>query len=205
MRKAITLAAFAVVGLSARGGSSAHKAPQRASKVAEARLQGLRAALPAGFQATGTGAPAFGPAVLELAPAAGMSAGDVHVAPAPSGASLRTALAVVFNQPAPVIANPIFVSASRVTVGERIAVAAAHLGTAPHHAALLILQGPHYRAEHLVAVTGQVAAAYVTLPGRMKPGLWYIAAEDISGLTRDAAGKLTGTALVDIGELEVRQ
>jgi hypothetical protein len=203
MRRLVSLVICAMLGLSACGGSSAHHVTAGPTKAAQARLARLRAALPAGFQAPGTATPASGPAVLEVAPAAGMRASDVHVAPVPAGPSLRTALAIVFNQPAPVIAHPIFVSATAVRPSQRVAVAAAHLGTAPHHAALFILQGPGYRAEHLVGVAGQVAAGYVTLPSRMAPGVWYIAAEDISGLTRNASGKLAGTALVDIGELTV--
>jgi len=195
--RAAVLLPLAVLAGCGSGGSrhpASHPPPQK--------QRGLQAALPSGFQ---NGAGGRAPGVLSVSPAIGMHASDVHLAPVPGEAEIRRALASVLGEPVPVLARRIFVSSDVVKPGQRIAVAAAHLGAAPSHAALFILQTPGFRVEHLVAVANQVAAGYVTLPARMAPGTWYIAAEDTSTVRRLPSGALSGTALVDIGILHVRR
>lgn len=190
------LASIALLALAGCGSGGSHSAPG----VPE-RLQRLRAALPDGFQASGRSELPLAPTELAVAPAVGMDPHALRLAPAPPETELRKVLAAVLTQPAPVIARRIFLG-TNVRPAQRVAVAAPHLRAAPHHAALFILQGPGYRAEHLVQVSGGVAAGYIALPGRMPAGPWYIAAEDTSGLRVGGAGKLTGSALVDIGVLK---
>jgi len=200
MRRALLLPLAVLLAL-AGCGSSGHKSATNPSR-ANANAARLRSALPAGFQA-GAEAPPASPAKLEISPAAGMHAAGMHLALAPSGGELRKALAVALGEPVPVIVRPIFLDRRSVRPRQQIAVAAAHLGTAPNHAALFVLQGPGYHAERLVAVANEVAAGYVTLPGHMAPGVWYILAEETSGIRSKASHSLGGTALVDIGELTV--
>jgi len=191
------LASIALLALAGCGSGGSHPA----ASATPARLQRLRGALPDGFQAPGRSELPPGPTELVVAPAAGMNPNELKLAPAPPEDELRKVLAVVLNQPTPVIARRIFLSSTSVRPAQRIAVAAAHLRTAPHHAALFILQGPGYRAEHLIQVSEGVAAGYITLPSHVVAGQWYIAAEDTSGLRVGSGGKLTGSALVDIGVL----
>lgn len=167
-----------------------------------ARLHRLRGALPAGFEAPGNGSASSGPAELKISPASGLHAAALHPAPAPAGEELASALATVVNQPAPVTARPIFLTSEDVQPSQRIGVAAAHLASGTSHAALFVLQGPGYRGEGLVQVADGVAAGYLAMPSQMASGRWYIAAEDISGV-RTSGRRLTGTALVDIGVLQV--
>lgn len=194
-RVLVSIALLALAGCGSGGSHSVGGSPP-------ALVQRLRAALPDGFQAEGKSELPPAPAELPVAPAAGMNPQELRLAPAPPEDELRKILAVVLDQPAPVIARRIFLGETAIGPAQRVAIAAPHLGAAPHHAALFILQGPGYRAEHLVQVSDGAAAGYITLPGHMVGGPWYIAAEDSSGLRSDGAGQLTGSALVDIGVLE---
>ena len=204
--RAPTPAVCVVVVLVLAGCGSTHhrKAPAPPSGPAAQRLAGLRAALPGGFTAPGNGPSPPATVDLKVTPAAGMKAADVHVAPAPSGDKLRSALATVVIDPVAAVVRPLFVSTATVHPGDRIAVAAAHLAPGSAHAVLFILQGPGYRAEHLVEVARQIAAGYVQLPAVMKAGAWYLAAEDLSALRPGPQRKLTGTALIDIVELTLQ-
>jgi hypothetical protein len=186
-------------GAHSRGHSAAIRT--RLTPADAARLHRLRGSLPAGFEAPGNGSASSGRAELKISPASGLHAAALHPAPAPAGEELSRALATVVNQPAPVIARPIFLTSEDVHPSERIGVAAAHLGPAANHAALFILQGPGYRGESLVQVADGVAAGYVAMPSQMASGRWYIAAEDISGV-RTSGHRLTGIALVDVGVLQ---
>lgn len=166
------------------------------------RLDHLRALLPAGFSAPGSAVAAPAPAQLSVAPAAGLKPSAVHVAPIPSHQALLSVLAGTINQPLPLAVHSLFVSSSDPRPGSAFTVAAAHLGTAPHHAALFILQGPDFRAERLVAEGDGVAAGVVTLPAHMTAGTWYFLVEDLSGVTATGTTD-SGTVIVDVGQLTI--
>lgn len=175
-----------------------------ASSVTAGRLAQLRRTLPAGFSAPGAPVPSSARVQLPVSPAAGLRASQVHLAPFPRGAALRSALAAVINLPNAVIVRPLFVSAATVHAGEMVTVAATHLSTEPHHAVLFVLQGPSYRAARLVAAANRVAAGVMTLPSGMRPGQWYVAVQDLSELHGTSTGSVTGSALIGLGALTVR-
>jgi hypothetical protein len=83
------------------------------------------------------------PSELSVAPAAGLNASDLHVATFPTRDQLRRVLASIVNRPESLVVRPLFASASRLTPGSAITIAAAHLGTAPNHAALLSSKARH--------------------------------------------------------------
>jgi hypothetical protein len=162
------------------------------------RLERLRKDLPAGFNAPGHAVGPGAAAQLTVAPAASLSASQVHLVPLPPRAALGRAVAAVINEPDPLLIRPLFLSSETVRPGGTVIVAATHLGISPpHHDALFILQGPGGRYQRLVAVGGQVAAGVVTLPATLQAGSWIIAVEDLSQLGSE------GRVLVDIAELSV--
>jgi hypothetical protein len=141
---------------------------------------------------------------LAVAPASRLSPAQVHLAPVPARHTLQAVLAGTINEPFQLMVHPLFVSTSEAKPGGTITVAATHLGTVPQHAALFILQGPHFRAEKLVEVGDRVAAGVVTLPTRMNGGAWYFLVQDASGITVTGDGKDTGSIIVDVGRLSVK-
>jgi hypothetical protein len=196
--RAALLIALVITGCS----SSHHAARSTPTTVGQSArsLQHLQHDLPAGFVTPGNATFAGGPANLVVAPAAGLRASDVHLAPFPAQSALRTALATVINQPQPLEVRKLFASTDQLRPSAIVTVVAAHLPHSKHHAALFILDGPNYRGEHLVTVGPLgVAAGIITLPDHLAPGTWYIAVQDLSELHLDRASHLTGTVHVRIG------
>jgi len=137
-----------------------------------------------------------------VSPATGLRPSQVRLAPIPSGPQLRQALASVINLPLPLVVRPIYVSSPVVRAGDKLIVAAPRLSVTAHKV-LFILQGPSFRADHLVAARDDVAAGVVRLPRRMTPGTWYVAAEDLAQVHPSGSRGLVGVAIVDIGTLTV--
>jgi hypothetical protein len=205
VRRIVACLVAAVVAASVGGcfGGGGHAHPKPSPATAR-RLAHLRRLLPAGFVAPGKSTVVFHHERLRVAPAVGLRPSDVRLAPLPAGPLLRRILAVTLNLPVPLLVHPIFLSAERVRGGEELKVAAARLSPIPHHTALFILEGPSYRAEHLVAVGNGVAAGFVSLPTHMAPGQWYVVAEDLSTLRERGAHGFSGHAFIDVGVLTVR-
>lgn len=176
--------------------------PEGAGPGTSARLAKLHSVLPTGFAAPGAAAGARHVLDLNVAPAAGFQPSDVRLAPTPSKGQLRGVLAAVLNLPVPIIARGLYSSSDTLSPGAQITIAAAALSPGTHPV-LFILRGPDYRADHLVQAANQVAAGVVTLPAHLAPGTWYVAVEDQEGITTNASGAVTGTALVDIAQFVV--
>lgn len=167
-----------------------------------ARLAKLRTLLPSGFSAPGTASSDQPEPDLNVAPAAGFQASDVHLIPTPPKSQLRGVLAVVLNIPVPITARGLYASSDTLAAGQQITISAAELSPGTH-SVLIILQGPGYRGEHLVQAEQRVTAGVVTMPAHLAPGTWYIAVEDQEGITTNSSGGVTGSALVDIGQFTV--
>ncbi len=178
--------------------------PGTATSAAVARrVQHLRSVLPDGFQAPGSSVPAGSTRQLTVAPAPpGITPAQFQMAPTPARATLRAVVATVVNQPVSVRVGPIFVTNADPKPGGTVTVVATHLGANPGHDALLILSGPgQYRAERLVQVDNDIAAGTITLPIPMGAGPWYLVVQDLSEVTSAGPYTVTGTALVDVGQL----
>jgi hypothetical protein len=205
-RRPLTLALLACLALAGCGGSSQGKERKRlhhagrAEKVASAaqRLASLRKDLPAGFTAPDHAVTPSAPGTLVIAPAPTLLASQVHLTTLPVAGSLRGPLFEMINAPERLLVYPLFLSTQTVNPGGSVIVAATHLGGAPNHDALFILQGPSGRFQHLVQVRSRVAAGIVTIPPGIRAGTWYLAVEDLSQASRSNA------ILVNFGELAVR-
>ncbi len=167
------------LALASCSSSPASPTPSRAPSH-DPRLGSLEQHLPPGFSVSTNAALPSGPADLAVAPAPDFAVSQVHVTALPAQATLALISATVINEPSPVLFHPLFVSTTTLTPGARIIVAAAQLALSPAHAVLFILQGPGYRAEHLVATARGVAVGIVTLPASMSRGTWYVAVQDLS-------------------------
>jgi hypothetical protein len=203
----ITLAVTAVTAAALATGCSPdhHSAsPATATSAAVARrVQHLRSVLPAGFQAPGGSFPAGSARQLSVAQAPpAITPAQFHVAPAPTGGTLKAVVATIVNQPVPIRVGALFVTNSNPKPGGTVTVVATHLGANPGHDALFILSGPdQYRAERLVQVRNDIAAGVVTLPSPMGTGPWYLVVQDLSEVTSAGPDTVTGTALVDVAQL----
>lgn len=171
---------------------------------AAARLSKVRGLLPAGFNAPGHVVQPATDADLAVAPAAGFQASSVHLAPFPSRSAARPILAAVVNLPVPLTVRPLFASSTVLQPGGTVTIAAARLVPGAAHPVLFVLQGPGYRAEHLVEAAAGVTAGVVHLPAVMTGGTWYFVVEDQSGLTPAAGGRLSGSAVIALGVFTVK-
>jgi hypothetical protein len=109
----------------------------------------------------------------------------------------RTALAV------PAKVRPLVVSSTQLSPGHQISILATRLGRGRRHDALIVLQGPNYRASRLVHVIDGAADATITLPHSLAPGTWTISAQDLSGVHLTPQHTLTGFALLRFGVFTV--
>lgn len=195
------VALLALAGLVGGCGSSSATHPARQTHVLSARqrLARLRKHLPYGFTAPGHAVGAQSAGELSVAPARSLRMSQIALQPLPSRAQLGEAIASVINEPGPLVLHALFTSTSTIRPGGTVIVAATQLGASAGHDALLVLQGPGGRFEHLLGVRGGVAAAVVTLPAELPAGTYFLVAEDLS----EDAGS-AGRVLVDIGSLLVR-
>ncbi|MGD1057878.1 MAG: hypothetical protein ABR992_10765, partial [Solirubrobacteraceae bacterium] len=100
--------------------------------------------------------------------------------------------------------RPLVASSTTLQPGHRISILATRLGRGRHHDALIVLQGPHYRATRLVQVTNGAANATITLPATLEPGTWTISVQDLSNIHLTNTHALTGFALVRFGVFTVK-
>ena len=183
--------------------TSGRPASSSAPSPAAVRLAHLRQILPTGFSAPGKNLPPAEPTALAVAPVSSLSPSALHEATFPSKSEQEAILPALVDLPLPGRVHALFVSDTQPHYGEQVTVAAADLGPAPNHAALVILQGPGFRADHLVAVANGVAAFTITLPSRMATGTWYLVVQDLSEVTEASPPSLGGTVLIDIGSFTV--
>lgn len=199
---ATALTAAALATSCSSGRHAANPGTTTAAAVA-GRVQHLRSVLPDGFQAPGRPVPAGSTPQLTVAPAPpDITPAQFRIAPAPAGDTLRAVVATVVNQPVPIRVGPLFVTTADPKPGGTVTVVATQLGSHSGHDALFILSGPgQYRAERLVQVGNDIAAGVVTLPSPMAAGPWYLVVQDLSEVTSAGPDTVTGTALVDVGQL----
>jgi hypothetical protein len=151
--------------------------------------------LPPGFSAPGRAAfPST--SVLRVARVAHLNPAALHPGPFPAGQIKEITQAIV-NQPVPTLVRPLLVSVSALHPGQTLTVAAADLRSTPHDV-LFILQGPGGRAQRLVQVSHGVSVGTVTLPSALAPGVWALAAEDLSGVHAHGIKRPTGKVLLDL-------
>jgi hypothetical protein len=182
-------ACTAALLLTACGGSN-H--PTAAST---SRAPHLAHPLPPGFSAPGSAAfPST--LVLRVAPVTHLNPAALHPGPFPAGQIKEITQAIV-NQPVPTLVRPLLVGVSALHPGQTLTVAAADLRSTPHDV-LFILQGPGGRAQRLVQVSHGVSVGTVTLPSGLAPGVWALAAEDLSGVHAHGIKRPTGKVLLDL-------
>lgn len=149
-----------------------------------------------------TGGQLLSQSLLPARPLVGLSRHQLQRAGFPRGlvpALVRSRIALAV----PAKVRPLVVSSTRLQAGHRISVLAPSLGRGRRHDALVVLQGPNYRATRLVRVVDGAADATIKLPSPLAPGTWTISVQDLSGVHLTSMHTLTGFALVRFGVFTV--
>jgi hypothetical protein len=197
MRTRSAILALGAAVLIAGCGSSApatHRSKRTAVASSAQVLRRLRRHLPYGFDAPGHAVkPGAAAADLSVAPARTLAVSQIHLQPLPSRRLLGEAVAGVINEPGPMTLRAIFTSATSVAPGAQLTVAGNGLG--PARAALLVLDGPGGRYQHLIALRDGVGAAVATLPAGLARGEYFIVI--------DTVGAPSGEVYADVGRLAV--
>jgi hypothetical protein len=140
--------------------------------------------------------------LLAVRPVARLSPHALHRADFPTGlvpALVHSRLAL----PVPAKVRPLVASATHLEPGRRISVVATRLGNKRHHDALIVLQGPGYRATRLVRIAHGAAAATLIPPRSLAPGTWTISVQDLSNVHLSSSHALAGFAIVRFGVFTV--
>jgi hypothetical protein len=140
--------------------------------------------------------------LLPARPLARLSRRALHRTGFPRGrvpALVRDRLAL--SVPAKV--RPLVASSTRLLPGHRISILATRLGRGRRHDALIVLQGPGYRATRLVRVVRGAANATIALPRSLARGTWTISVQDLSEVHLSPSRTLAGYALVRFGVFSV--
>jgi hypothetical protein len=174
-------------------GPATHRSKRTTVATRSEILRRLRRHLPDGFQAPGHAVKSGAAAGLAVAPARTLTMSQIHLQPLPSRRLLGAAVAGVINEPGPMTLRAIFTSATSLAPGSQLIVAGSGLG--PARAALLVLDGPGGRYQHLIGLRGGVGAAVATLPAGLARGEYFIVI--------DTVGAPSGEVYADVGRLAV--
>jgi hypothetical protein len=140
---------------------------------------------------------------LAVKQAGDVSVSEVTTAPLPTTQAVA-ATKVVVNRTEKVLLRPLLVLRGQsFQRGNQMTVIGGGLGDSAREA-LLVLQGPGYRAERLVGVARGLAIATVTLPSQMTSGRWMLGYEELNGLHPMRNQKLGGTVKLDLAIYTLR-
>jgi hypothetical protein len=153
--------------------------------------------LPPGFTAPGTDASPPRPTLLMVVPATGLKVGALHQAAFPDRTQALALAQTLVHLPVQTAVQPLLTDNDRLKPGAVADIAAGNLPESPHDV-LFVLTGPGVVAQHLVRTAHGVAVGKVTLPSRLGPGSWSIAAIDSSQLSTGADNRVVGTVVVSV-------
>ncbi|HXA53419.1 MAG TPA: hypothetical protein VNV37_00955, partial [Solirubrobacteraceae bacterium] len=105
--------------------------------------------------------------------------------------------------PVPAQVRPLAVSSTRLQPRRRIAILAPRLGAGHVRDALIVLQGPGYRATRLVRIAHGAAGTTIVLPRRLAAGTWTISVQTLGHVTLAPNHQLAGFATVRLGVFTV--
>jgi hypothetical protein len=192
-----------LVGVSGLGlVACSSSSPSKPTPTPNAKVGVVQKLLPPGFTATGAAGLVAGPLNLIVAPDPGFVPGQVAKIALPSRSQLALIAGTVINLTVGTDFRSLYLSQNKLVPGTKITVAAAGLSVTPGHDVLFVLQGPSYRAEHLVAGADGVAVGIVSLPNSMNAGNWVMAVVDYSQV-KAVGSKLSGQILADVAEFTI--